>query len=292
MTNTTPEFPAQELHPAPDPVVLPESHRPAQKRGDRTWIWVFAALLVVIIGLWLWLTPPGWWEKLRAFGYSVCHQIPARSFHVHDHYSPLCARCTGMYLGALICLAFQWGKGRRGKFPPWPVIVVLALFFIGFGVDGVNSFVHFFPGFEGLYEPSNLMRLLTGLGTGIAIGAVLFAVMNQTLWRNWVDKSGLESLLQLFVVVALALLLAWAVFSDIPALLYPAMVLSGLMVPMLLSAIYTMVAVLILRRENLYTSAKELALPVLIGLTIAFLQVGGISLVRYLVTGTWEAINL
>jgi hypothetical protein len=35
-----------------------------------------------------------------AVGSIVCHQLPARSFHVWTAQLPVCARCTGIYVGA------------------------------------------------------------------------------------------------------------------------------------------------------------------------------------------------
>lgn len=35
-----------------------------------------------------------------------CHQMPSRSFHLGGHGFPLCARCTGMWLGITLGIAF------------------------------------------------------------------------------------------------------------------------------------------------------------------------------------------
>jgi len=35
-----------------------------------------------------------------AVGSTVCHQLPERSFHLWTAQMPVCARCTGIYLGA------------------------------------------------------------------------------------------------------------------------------------------------------------------------------------------------
>jgi uncharacterized membrane protein len=38
-------------------------------------------------------------------GAGVCHQLPARSFHVWGVQMPVCARCTGIYAGAALAAA-------------------------------------------------------------------------------------------------------------------------------------------------------------------------------------------
>ena len=129
---------------------------------DRPWVIGLTVLLAVLVATWLLVTPTGWWEKIRLLGYAVCHQIETRSLFYHDMQSPLCARCTGMYLGGLLAIGYQAWQRRKGRFPPGWVMMILGLFFIWFGVDGVNSFLHFIPGFTYGYQPSNLVRLITG----------------------------------------------------------------------------------------------------------------------------------
>lgn len=50
-----------------------------------------------------------------AVGAVVCHQLPARSFHLWGAQMPVCARCTGIYFGAAVAPAIAWVrvKARR-----------------------------------------------------------------------------------------------------------------------------------------------------------------------------------
>jgi len=59
-----------------------------------------------------------------------------------------------------------------------------------------------------------------------------------------------------------------------------------------LSSVYTVVALMILKRENAQLHWRELLLPILMGMTIALLQVLLTSWLRLALTGTWEPINL
>src|SRR5512140_2838258 len=106
--------------------------------------WLVAASVLFV---WLVYTPAGLLGKADAIGYAVCHRIDARSFHLGDRQLPLCARCSGMYLGAVLGLVYQSALGRRrGGLPSWRVLAVLGLFVVAFGVDGINSYLHLFPG--------------------------------------------------------------------------------------------------------------------------------------------------
>src|SRR5512135_3248394 len=77
--------------------------------------WGLAMAAVLLFGGWLLNTPPGLLGKADAVGYSVCHRIDARSFHIGNRQLPLCVRCTGMYLGAMLGLVYQaFLAPRRG----------------------------------------------------------------------------------------------------------------------------------------------------------------------------------
>ncbi len=261
-------------------------------RKDRPWIIFLSFLLIGLMGIWLWVTPAGWWEKVRLLGYAVCHQIEARSFFYHDLQSPLCARCTGMYLGGLLALIYQAFQGRKGRFPPAWVSIILGALFIWFGVDGANSFLHIFPGFEMGYQPSNLYRLITGTGVGLGIGAILLPLFNQTAWADWINRSFFEKWYSFPVLLMLGGLLVMGVYSQQPLVLLPAMFLSGVSIVVLLASLHTIIALMLTRRTNKQLTWKQMRLPILIGLNICFLQILLTSLFRYLLTGTWAPLDL
>ena len=49
-----------------------------------------------------------------AVGSVVCHQLPARSFHLGAAQWPVCARCTGIYFGAaVVCAARAFPASAR-----------------------------------------------------------------------------------------------------------------------------------------------------------------------------------
>ena len=103
---------------------------------------VVVAAVLVFSG-WLVNTPPGLLGKLDAIAYAVCHRIAARSFAIGSVQLPLCARCTGMYLGAVTGLFFQSIRGwKRSKAPRWGIIAVLVVFVVAFGIDGANSYLY------------------------------------------------------------------------------------------------------------------------------------------------------
>jgi uncharacterized membrane protein len=221
-------------------------------------------------------------------GYAVCHRITSRSFTVAGRQMPLCARCTGMYLGAALTFAALALAGRRRwtQLPNYPILLTLIGFVGLMGIDGVNSYTHFFPNFPHVYTPQNWLRLATGLGTGLMMGAILFPALAQTLWYDQVDRPSITSFRELEGLVLLAGLAALLVLSDQPTIAYILALISGGGVVMILTALNSMILLIVLRRDAQARRWREAAAPLLIGLVLAIAQISAISIFRYNWTGT------
>jgi uncharacterized membrane protein len=249
--------------------------------------WLFLAGFILVLVGWLAFTPPGLLGKADAVGYAVCHRLEERSFHIGERQSPMCARCTGMYIGAFIGLIFHLRQGKKGGMPRLKPAIVLGLFFAAWALDGVNSYLHFVPAAPHLYQPQNWLRLLTGFGLGLGMASVMAPVFNQSLWTDWSGDAALSSLRPLAGLIALCLLAFAATLIENPLILYPIAVLSSATVMTLLTMIYTVVWTMLLRRENQFNSIQEAWWLVLAGLTTAILQIALLDLLRYRMTGTW-----
>jgi uncharacterized membrane protein len=221
-------------------------------------------------------------------GYAVCHRITARSFLIDGRQVPLCARCTGMYLGTILTfgLLAVSGRWRRSALPPWPILLVL-LGFVGLmGVDGINSYTQFFPGSPQLYQPQNWLRLVTGMGTGLAMGSILFPALAQTLWWEQEQRPAVATWRDLEGLVVAATLVTLLVLSNQPLLLYVMALMSAAGVLLILTAINSMLLLIVLQRDARMVSWQAAAVPLLAGLLLASLQIGVIALFRYQLTGT------
>jgi len=251
-------------------------------------LWVVGLL---VIG-WLLNTPEGLLGKADAIGYAVCHRIDLRSFHLGERPLPLCARCSGMYLGAVMGILYQNMNGRRRTgTPPWRVLIPLIFLLAAFAIDGLNSYLHLFPGFPTLYEPQNWLRLLTGSGMGLVIAALLVPAFNQTMWKNGHPHPSLDSLRSLAVLMGLILILDLLLLTDNPLVLYPLALISSAGVLLILSMVYSMLALMLLKSENLYTHAYQALLPLITGGGAALLQIAALDFIRFLFTGTWDGFH-
>lgn len=103
-----------------------------------------------------------------AVGHLVCHQHPERSFAWAGDAWPVCARCTGLYLGAAIGLALS--AAVPAGFAQQPARVRRA---IGWAVVPALVSV-LFEWITGIV-PSNGLRAITGLVAGAMVAALLLA---------------------------------------------------------------------------------------------------------------------
>jgi uncharacterized membrane protein len=254
-------------------------------------IFLILATSLTLLG-WLAYTPPGLLGKADAVGYAICHRIELRSFFIADRQTPMCSRCSGMYLGALLGMVYLASFGRKGGQPPLKTAWVFVVFLLAFALDGSNSYLRFFPGAPGLYDPNNWLRLITGTGMGLGIAVILVPVVHQTLWQTFDPQPALNSWRRLLPLLAMAGVIDLMVWSENPLLLFPLAVLSAAGVVMILTLVYTIVWTLIAKQDNRFTSVRQVWMALLAGFLTALLQIAVIDAGRYWFTGTWGGFNL
>lgn len=221
-------------------------------------------------------------------GYAVCHRLTERSFVIDGRQLPLCARCSGMYLGVMVVflMTFMNGRLRWSELPPWPLLLTLFGFIGLMGIDGVNSYSHFFPNAPHLYTPRNWLRLLTGIGTGLAMGSFILPALAQTLWRLPSPRAPLAAWHDLLDLLLAAGVIVLLVLSNQPTLLYVLALVSVAGLVLLLGAINTILGLTLLRRDGRALRWRETAVPLTIGVLFAIIELSAISFVRYHFTGT------
>lgn len=260
--------------------------------------WLVPIAAVLAVAAWMYIAPEGALGKLDAVGYAVCHRIDARSFHIGDRQLPLCARCTGEFYAAGIALIFQGFISRKKtKLPSRGIIAALVVFFLAFGIDGSNSYLYLLKQtsqgrldmIPNLYIPNSVLRLFTGSGMGIALAAVLYPIVNQTLWREMDDRPALEWK-SFGILTALVIIINLLILTDSPIVLYPAAYISALGALSLLVIVFAMLWLMIMRQDNSFEHPRQLWLPFLAGLTLALLMILSIDLFRLQFTGTWGGL--
>jgi uncharacterized membrane protein len=269
-----------------------------QKPATRTqtltkWLVPIAALAA--LSAWIYIAPPGLMGKLDAIGYAVCHRLSSHSLFVDGIQFPLCARCTGEFNAAAIALILQGFISRKkSRLPNHGIIAVLILFFLAFAIDGSNSYLALlkqsygspFVKIPNLYTTNNVTRVFTGSGMGITMASVLYPMYNQTIWRVPEEKPALEWL-QFGLLVGIVLLFDFGALSNLNPILYFIAILSTLGVLALLAMVFSIVWVMIMKQDNAFDYLRQLWLPIVAGLTLAFILIISIDLFRFNLTHTW-----
>jgi uncharacterized membrane protein len=247
---------------------------------------ILVALALAIIVLFIQAPPTTVLGKADVIGYAICHRIPERSFIMGGRPLPLCARCTGTFLGAMLGLAtiFLLRRQRAASLPPVPALILLAAFTASWGFDGLNSYLGFFPGAPQLYEPRNWLRLTTGLLNGLTLIFFAWPIFSFTLWRQPSRERVLHNIWELLALLPIVAGLVLVIQAEIDALLYPLAILSTLGVLVLLVIINTLVAAVLLRRDGYADTWRQALVPIIVGAALAILEITGMVLLRAYLT--------
>jgi uncharacterized membrane protein len=235
-----------------------------------------ALVLLAAAGItlnWLHLTPGGCYSKGMAIGSSVCHQLPSHSYIRDDIQFPLCARCSGLYLGCFIGILYYLTQDKKAGLPAKGYLILLGVLTLAWGGDGLNSFISDLFNRTFLYTTNNTTRLVTGFGMGLVLSTALMTLFNLTIWRTPQKPPLLHSVRQVgaygLAAAGVGLLLIYAgktVFLSLAAV-------SILMIVLVISMLYTVFWVIVTRRENSFEQPAQLWLFMLAGFTTAMLQI-------------------
>ncbi len=112
---------------------------------------------------------PSPWNFIYSCGDRLCHQKAERSFFINGNQMPFCSRCTAIWLGLAIGLGFIvfYKIKLDEKFLFFIIIGIVPI-----GIDGVGQFF-------GLWESTNIIRLITGLLIGIVCGIAIALIIDE-----------------------------------------------------------------------------------------------------------------
>ncbi len=227
-------------------------------------------------------------------GAAFCHRIVNRSFTIMGRPVGLCARCSGMYLGFFLYFALVLVSGREKwtGFSPLPILALMVTFIGIMGVDGVNSYSHFFPNFPHVYTPNNTLRLFTGLGTGLAIGSFIVPAVSQTVWHPSVQtkQAAVGNFGELTGLLVIAVLGGLLLLTELPIPTYVLAILSVLGLLFILTGINTILMLLLFKRENSFQHTFQALPPLAIGFILACAEAAILVTGRIWLIGTIHGI--
>jgi uncharacterized membrane protein len=255
---------------------------PASESFDRRPLLIGVLASMVLIGF---LVAPGnlaWKTHVALHG--LCAQRASHSLQIGGATLPMDARMTGIYLGAavtIICLVAA--RRLQATRVPSPVVLgLLASFVFVLAVDGFNALLVDLR-FPTPYEPSNILRLATGILGGTSLGAALGHLIASSMWvqvdrQRAVVTRPVELLTPIGISGAIAVLALW----DVPLLYAPFAV--GLLIAAVGVFWLLMMVVLALVADHGWScrTPGDLAPLALTSLIAAMVTVGALSWLRFI----------
>ena len=113
---------------------------------------------------------------LYLVGSLICHQRPDRSFHLAGAQLPVCARCTGLYLGAALGLV-AWAVAAERRWRPWTRASAVA----AIAASGAPTALTVATAWLGVLDPPNAWRAALAIPLGAAAGCVAGAMITDHL---------------------------------------------------------------------------------------------------------------
>lgn len=257
-----------------------------QARLDRRrspWLWPLLTLTAaVVLGFFAYPVPLP--QKLLLAMSGVCGLRPAHSYFAGSLQLPLEARDTGIYAGLILTIGWFVARKRlkAARIGGWITTSVLGLMFFSMVFDGVNSTLielnrpH-------LYASTNVTRLVTGLLSGIAIGAVLTWLLGGYLHLAAAPPlpTLINSLRDLLGPLALCALFGLLVVREQNWGYYPIALLSISGLLLLLAGVALLLIVRVGRLRGRITTTRQLIAPTALALLIAFAVLAGSALLRW-----------
>lgn len=104
------------------------------------------------------------WIKLMNFGHRLgCHQMEERSFHFKGYQFPVCARCTGVFVGEIIAIILLLLGIKISIFVSIALLLIM----------GLDWFIQYIK----LLQSTNIRRLITGTLAGIGLTFIYYYVI-------------------------------------------------------------------------------------------------------------------
>lgn len=137
------------------------------------------SIALAVVGVWLLLivSPPvlaangqtGVSSPIYHFFSFICHQMPARSFHIFDHQLAVCSRCFGVYFGLLAGLVAYPIWRSIENIDPLPRIWLFA--------SMVPIAIDWSLGVFGIWENNHTSRFITGMILGVACATYIMPAL-------------------------------------------------------------------------------------------------------------------
>ena len=227
-------------------------------------------------------------RKLLLLMGGVCSLRPGHSYFAGATQLPLEARMTGIY-GGFMLTVILFVVGRRvgaRRIGSRSVLALLPIMFLSMVLDGVNSTLAEI-GLPHLYTPTNLLRLITGLLSGIPLAVVLVWLWGHFATTRTASASErvLLSLWELLAVLGVHTGFVMVVVSEAPWIYYPVALLSAGGVVVLITGVALLALFPVFGLQGRTLQRRQLLAPAATALLLALVVVAGTAGLRWSMAG-------
>lgn len=245
-----------------------------------------AYLFPLVIGgliLLFFAAPWSWEHKAHAALHGLCAQTPSHTLYLGGRPLPFDSRMTGIYGGFVVAFGYLIANGRHraARLPSIPVIAVLAALVGALAVDGFNSFLRDIRQ-PYLYEPDNRLRLVTGLGTGIALATIICFLFATTLWSHPNLSKRVLEWRDLPIAVAAQVPYALLALSGWGSLAFPLTMLLVIAAVTVVASLALVAIVLLRRLDYSFATVTDLHQVASLAVVAAVIVMAGLSGGRFL----------
>ena len=143
----------------------------------------------------------------RIAGSMICHQLPSRTLYVNELPLPLCARDTGIYIGAFISVSYIYlSKRKKADSPPGiKTTLVLCFLMLLMIIDGCTSYL-------GIRETNNILRYYSGTFFGLSLPFFLIpaAYYNPAIKNT---KKSMYSIYEILILIVINFVVGYLLFE-------------------------------------------------------------------------------
>ena len=108
------------------------------------------------------------WVKIMELGaLSGCHQRSDRSFFICGYQFPVCARCTGVFIGEIVTYIFSLFRYSISCMSAICLLLIM----------GLDWFIQYID----LYQSTNKRRFVTGIMGGIGVTTIYIKTLSKII---------------------------------------------------------------------------------------------------------------
>lgn len=224
----------------------------------------------MVAGIVVFLFFPGSFaEKSNRVLHGLCAQNHSHSHTFDGEVLPLDARCVGIYVGVIFTLIILGIRGRlfAMNLPQPRFLVVLTGFGALMAADGINSLFSDL-GWWHLWESSDVSRVVTGYGMGIAMAVALVWLVAGTVFKLGDKQSTVQHWSDILWFVAPIPIILIVLEIDLAWLHVPISILLMVSAWLVLATLAFVTILLATRKDEHIGRLGQLHIPGVIGLVV------------------------